>query len=295
MNSLIEAFTKYLKFEKNASKHTQRSYLHDAHEFIKYLEQKNLELHKLKLSHLRAYLGNIYTNKESSTMSRKLSALKTFFKFLKRENHIKENHAELLSVPKRRQKLPSFLNIDEIYALLNSPNLETTLGVRDKSILELFYATGIRLSELAELNLHNSFEKDFSRVKVLGKRNKERFIPVGKIACGALSYYIQLRKKLLKKNESDAFFLSQKGTRLSGRQIARIVDKYIVKASLNRKISPHSLRHTFATHLLENGADLRVIQELLGHVNLSTTQRYTHLSVDKLMEVYDKTHPRSHQ
>ena len=302
MNSLIEDFEKYLKFEKNASKLTQRSYLHDAREFVKYLEQKKRELHSVKLSHLRAYLGHIYSDKESSTMARKLSALKSFFKFLKRENLIKENHAELLSIPKKRQKLPSFLNIDEIYALLNSPNLETTQGMRDKSILELFYATGMRLSELVALDL-KSFEKDFSRVKVLGKRNKERFIPVGKTAVQALKAYLNVRKKPTTvvpapagiQFSPEAFFLSQQGKRLSSRQVARIVDKYIMKASLNRKISPHSLRHTFATHLLENGADLRAIQELLGHVNLSTTQRYTHLSVDKLMEVYDKTHPRSHQ
>ena len=291
---LISKFLNYLKFEKNTSKHTQTCYQHDAEEFIKYLEQKKMKIEKVKLSHLRAYLGNIYTDKESSTMARKLSALKAFFKFLKRENYIKDNHAELLSVPKRRQKLPSFLNIDEIYVLLNSPDSETTQGVRDKSILELFYATGMRLSELVGLDL-KSFEKDFSRVKVLGKRNKERFIPVGRAASSALEEYIKVRKKLFKKNESEAFFLSQQGGRLSSRQVARIVDKYIMKASLNRKISPHSLRHTFATHLLENGADLRAIQELLGHVNLSTTQRYTHLSVDKLMEVYDKTHPRSNQ
>ncbi|HLD73352.1 MAG TPA: tyrosine recombinase XerC [Bdellovibrionota bacterium] len=293
MNSLIEDFAKYLKFEKGASKLTQRSYIYDAREFIKYLEQKKIELHIVKLSHLRAYLGSIYTDKESSTMARKLSALKSFFKFLKRENHIKDNHAEVLSIPKKRHKLPSFLNIDEIYILLNSPNVETMHGARDKSILELFYATGMRLSELVELNL-KSFEKDFSRVKVLGKRNKERFIPVGRAASQALKAYIKVRKNGIQFSP-EAFFLSQKGSRLSGRQVARIVDKYIMKASLNKKISPHSLRHTFATHLLENGADLRAIQELLGHVNLSTTQRYTHLSVDKLMEVYDKTHPRSNQ
>ncbi len=288
----IISFEKYLRYEKNASPHTIRSYISDIQEFTKYLKTKKTEYFHLTLPILRSYLGNIYTKNSTSTLSRKLSAIKTFFKFLSREGHVIKNVAELISLPKKRQKLPIFLNIDEVSALLETPDTNTTLGIRDKAILELFYATGIRLSELVGLNL-DSFQDGWSRIKVLGKRNRERIIPVGGQAKTALKSYVLKRKEMLTRQiETNAFFISQHGKRVSGRQVARIVQKYIQKCHLVRNMSPHSLRHSFATHLLESGADLRSIQELLGHIHLSTTQRYTHLSIDKLMEVYDKTHPR---
>ena len=213
-----------------------------------------------------------------------------------RESIIKQNPAEIVATPRQEKPLPRFLSVDEIFALLEIPDQSTVLGRRDKAILEFLYASGVRVSELVGLNL-SSLDLDLGITRVLGKGRKERIVLLGSKAIAALRSWLEIRESLqepeVAEDDQEAVFLNSRGKRLSARSVARVVDKYIVRCALLRKISPHSLRHTFATHLLDAGADLRGIQELLGHVSLSTTQKYTHLSLDHLMEVYDKAHPRA--
>jgi site-specific recombinase XerD len=213
--------------------------------------------------------------------------LRTFFKFLSREGYIKTNPATLLLTPKLDKRLPQFLTEDEINKLLDSPSKDDISGLRDRAIMETFYSTGMRISELVGLNLE---DVDFISgvVKVRGKGKKERLLPIGEKALTALRHYLDKRKEKTKE-----IFLNKSGTRITDRGVRDILEKYIKLTSLKENISPHTLRHTFATHLLNHGADLRSVQELLGHVNLSTTQIYTHLSTERLKNIYDKTHPRA--
>ena len=293
MNDLLENFLKHLTYEKNASLLTIRSYKTDISEFLSHLKEK--ELDHLTTSKVRFYIASLFSELESNTVAKKLSALKSFFKYLKREGLIKDDVFAPLALPRRRQKLPSFLNVDEAFALLKEPCTTAHIHeLRNHALLELFYATGMRLSEIVALNT-SSFESDFSSVKVFGKRRKERIIPIGSTAKKALKIYFDIRKDFLKKNpvSENSFFLSAQGKRLCSRQVDRIVRKYCLLGNIAKKVSPHALRHSFATHMLEAGADLRLVQELLGHESLSTTQKYTHLSIDKIAAMYDKTHPRS--
>ncbi|MBI2026370.1 MAG: tyrosine-type recombinase/integrase [Deltaproteobacteria bacterium] len=298
--SLLEKFLNYLKYEKNSSPLTLRSYRKDILDFLQQLQQQGVELENLTISKARLYVASLFTDLDSATISKKLSALKSFFKYLKREGYILEDIFSSISLPRRRHKLPVFLNVDEVFNVLDGRSFAIAqndkskiVEARDRALLELFYATGMRLSEIVGLNL-SSFGSDFSSVKVFGKRRKERILPIGSFAQKSLKQFYDVRNVLQKKGEScDAFFLSCLGRRLSSRQIDRIVRKYSYRARISKKISPHALRHSFATHMLEAGADLRLVQELLGHESLSTTQKYTHLSIDKIVEMYDKAHPRS--
>ncbi len=241
---------------------------------------------------LRKYLSFLHRKNKKTSIARKLSTLRSFFKYLMRQEVISTNPAKPISTPRMEKLLPTVLTVDEAFRLVESPLWERKsreAELRDRALLELLYSSGIRVSELVGLNL-GRVDLDLEIIKVMGKGRKERIVPIGAKAITALKAYLDVRP--IREDESP-LFVNLRGGRLTSRSVARVIKKYARKSGIFRKISPHSLRHTFATHLLDAGADLREIQEMLGHVSLSTTQRYTHLTVGKLMEVYDKAHPRS--
>ena len=238
---------------------------------------------------IRKYLSFLHRKNKKSSIARKISTLRSFFKYLVREQLVTANPAKSVSTPKREKPLPSTLTVDEVFRLVESPSEEEGQKSRDRAILELLYSSGIRVSELVGLNF-SQLDLELGIVKVMGKRRKERIVPVGSKAIEALNAYLEERGVV---NGEDPVFINSRGGRLTARSVGRLVKKYTGLSGIFRKISPHSLRHTFATHLLDSGADIREIQEMLGHASLSTTQRYTHLTMGKLMEVYDKAHPRS--
>jgi integrase/recombinase XerC len=287
---LIYQFIHHLSSEKNASPHTCRNYLRDLEQFESFLDGMAVE--KVDRLVLRKYLSYLHRKNRKSSIARKLSTLRSFFKYLVREQIIPSNPAKPVSSPKIDKLLPTALSVDEAFRLMESPlklKGAREAEARDRALLELLYSSGIRVSELVGLN-RNRLDPDLGIVKVMGKGRKERIVPVGAKAVEALTAYLEVRGQGM--GESP-LFVNRRGGRLTTRTVARVVKKHARHSAIFRKISPHSLRHTFATHLLDAGADLREIQEMLGHASLSTTQRYTHLTVGKLMEVYDKAHPRS--
>lgn len=298
--SHIEGFLNHLKVEKSASALTITSYRTDLYQFFDFLSQycdiPKEEVPDTELNHraVREYLAVMQDDGLSrSTMARKLASLRSFVKYLCRENILTGNPIATVSTPRQEKKLPRFLYPLEIEALLNAPDTSRPIGKRDKAILETLYCTGVRVSELAGMNLVDFHtNEDFTRVK--GKGDKERLVPLGSKAWEALQEYINSGRPYLMKNHApaSALFVNKYGTRLSARSVRNIINKYVRQVALNQKVSPHTLRHTFATHLLNAGADLRSVQELLGHAKLSTTQIYTHLTRDDIKNVYDKTHPR---
>ena len=282
----VEKFISYLEIEKNYSIHTVLNYKLDLREFERFLEDKPLE--GVEYITLRKFLASLKSkNLKSRTLARKISTLKSFYRFLCREGYLKSNPTLLLSSPKLDKHLPNFLTENEMTKLIESPKQDNLLGRRDRAILETLYSTGMRVSELVGLNVETV---DFigGIVKVLGKGKKERLLPIGKTALLAIRAYLDMRDKQRKE-----LFLNKNYIRLTDRGIRNILNKYIRITSLKQHISPHALRHSFATHLLNRGADLRSVQELLGHVNLSTTQIYTHLSTERLKAVYEKAHPHA--
>ncbi|MFA5355808.1 MAG: tyrosine recombinase XerC [Candidatus Omnitrophota bacterium] len=288
MDRYIEKFIRYLQIEKNYSPHTIENYKLDLDDFKKFLGETALD--KIDYLLLRKYLAILKEkNLSSRSVGRRLSALRSFFKFLVREGHLKINPIVVLSSPKQDKHLPTFLTEDEVDKLITAVKLASERDYRDKAVIETFYSTGIRVSELVGLNIDDI---DFISgiIKVLGKGKKERIVPVGETALTAIRAYLDKRKKV---KEPEVLFLNKNGTRITDRGIRDVLDKYIRLASLKHGVSPHTLRHSFATHLLNRGADLRSVQELLGHVNLSTTQIYTHLTTEKLKSVYNKAHPRA--
>jgi integrase/recombinase XerC len=302
---IIETFINYLRSEKGYSDHTIRNYRIDLKQFLDFLNEKGRlagekkrspDLESIDFLTIRGYLGNLFGRYRRTTIARKLSTLRSFFHFLERRGIGSGNPAADISTPRQGKYIPVYLPVDEMFRLLEAPDKEKPLGLRDLAILEVFYSSGIRVSELAGLNFSNiDFEQRL--VRVLGKGNKERIVPIGKSALRAIENYIEATRPLRKKNLSDIqdapLFINYRGGRLTTRSISRIIKKYGKDCGLMTEITPHSLRHTFATHLMDGGADLRSVQELLGHVSLSTTQKYTHVSLDRLMQVYDKAHPRS--
>jgi integrase/recombinase XerC len=286
MQRYIEKFLRYLEIERNASSHTILNYKLDLEGFGKFLKETPIE--KVDYLSLRAFLATLkQSNLTQRTIARKLSCLRSFFRFLCREGLLKIDPTSALSSPKIEKHLPLFLTEDETTKLIEAPADDTESSLRDRAILEALYSTGMRVSELVSLNLENV---DFigGVVKVLGKGKKERLLPIGDRALQAIKKYIDTKTEATK-----AVFLNKHGKRITDRGIRLIIDKYIKITALKENISPHSLRHSFATHLLNRGADLRSVQELLGHANLSTTQIYTHLTTEKLKETYDKAHPRA--
>lgn len=294
MRNEIGQFLAFLKYEKNASPHTIACYKRDLLQLAGYLEERKVVLRGIDNVILRGFLAKLQENKnKKSTVARKLAAIRSFFQFCIRKKWLEDNPAKIVATPKQEKHVPSFLSEDEMAQFLDLPQTTQPLDLRDKTVLELLYATGMRVSELAGLNLDDlSFSERLVRVR--GKGKKERLIPFGRKAEDSLVFYIRSRPQINKgKIEAEALFLNYRGKRLSSRSVERIVDKYIRFTAVQRKISPHSLRHSFASHLLSRGADLRVIQELLGHESLATTQKYTHLNLRQLLEVYKKSHPRS--
>ena len=302
MHNLIEQFLEHLRYERNVSSHTLRNYSSDLEQFLNFLtaEGKHEAPEVSQIDHLtiREWLASLHTDqKKKSSIARKLAALRTFFQFLVREGMLELNPAKLVATPKLEKKLPKHLSIEEAIRFIESPDPETDLGKRDRAILELMYATGVRVAELTTLNLP---DVDFRNqlVRVTGKRRKQRIVPFGDPAGAAIRSYLDVRDKFLfnapvSKRDEEALFLNYQGTRITTRSVGRMVEKYIRICAGMHNISPHALRHSFATHLLDSGADLRDIQELLGHARLSTTQVYTHVSMEKLVAVYDKAHPKA--
>lgn len=286
MDEYVERFLRYIETERGASRHTVRAYRKDLEIFFKCISSR---AEAVESTDVRGFIaGQIGSGLRKSTVSRRLATVRSFFRFLCREGYVKANPARLVNTPKLPRLLPKFLSVDEVFSLVEKPEGIGFLVVRDRAILELLYASGLRVSELSGLNI-DDLNMNEGLVKARGKGKKERIVPVGKKAIDALKAYLIERVLLQKKDR--ALFLNRNGGRLTDRGIRRIVVKYARAMLLDSKIGPHTLRHTFATHLLQGGADLRVIQELLGHSSLSTTQRYTHLDVTHLMDIYDKTHP----
>ena len=294
MKKEMEEFLAYLRHERNASPHTISSYRIDLTQLACYLEGRKVKLRAVDNVCLRGFLAELHQkNLSKSSAARKLAAIRSFFQFCLKKGWLEDNPAKSVATPKTDQHVPGFLSEDEMEKFLELPKEDDVLGVRDKAILELFYASGIRLSELVGINLEDlSLEEKMLRVR--GKGKKERIVPFGRKAAESVAAYLRLRMMIPKKSlEEKALFLNYQGTRIAARSVERMMAKYIRRTSIRRKVSPHSLRHSFASHLLSRGADLRVIQELLGHESLATTQKYTHLDLKQLLDVYRKSHPRA--
>ena len=293
MQALIEKFSTYLSDERNLSPHTRVAYLRDLGEFHAFLKRhggsEHADLAKVDSLLLRRYLAELHKRNQRTSIARKLSALRTFFRYLVREGSLPSNPTEGLSTPKLNRYLPKTLSVDEATALMERGYGNSLLDLRDRAIVELFYSSGLRVSELTGLDV-GSLDFRENLVRVLGKGRKERIVPVGRKAHEALLSYLEERGK---PGAEEPLFLNARRGRLTPRSVQRNLKARLLKAGLIKDISPHALRHSFATHLLDGGADLRAIQELLGHASLSTTQKYTQVSVDQLMAVYDKAHPRS--
>ncbi|MEP6706746.1 MAG: tyrosine recombinase XerC [Pyrinomonadaceae bacterium] len=319
IDKLLTQFLEHLRYERNVSEHTLRNYASDLEQFLEYLspaenkpgektpakrtssqKRKRSEPNLNQIDHItiREWLSRLHTaHKKKTSIARKLAALRTFFQFLVREGVLEQNPAKLVATPRLEKKLPVHLSIEDAVRFIETPDNETNLGKRDRAILELLYATGVRVAELTKLNLHDI---DFRNklLRVTGKRRKERIVPFGDPALQALKNYLDVRDSFLQQaaladRDSQALVLNYQGTRITTRSVGRMVEKYIRQCAGIHDISPHALRHSFATHLLDSGADLRDIQELLGHARLSSTQIYTHVSMEKLIEVYDKAHPKA--
>ncbi|MFQ6002143.1 MAG: tyrosine recombinase XerC [Candidatus Zixiibacteriota bacterium] len=295
----IKGFIQHIQREKNFSENTITSYRNDLSDFAEFLKERKLQedtLRHVDRPFLRDFLVFLKRKRlKEITIAHKVFVLRSFFKYLLRKRKIFSNPASFLSSPRRKKHLPTFLTLSQMESLLKLPVKESLWGLRDLAILELFYSTGMRLSELANLEV-SSVDFQGEVVRVLGKGKKERIIPVGRGALEVLKNYLNLRKITIKgihPANGEAIFLNRSGKRLSARSIGRIVKKYATQISEDQKTSPHTLRHTFATHLLDEGADLLAVKELLGHESLSTTQIYTHVTTDRLKKIYKKAHPRA--
>lgn len=302
MKRWIESFVEALSAEKGFSPNTCRAYRNDLEQFLAYLRDsasdlpesgEKVDARNVDDMAIRSYLGFLYKKNQKSTIARKLSAFRSFFRFLVKRGVISANPAETVLTPKRGRPVPNYLPVDDMFRLLDGMKGKSVVGLRNRAILETLYSTGVRVAELAGMDVGDvDFHGGF--VRVIGKGNKERLVPVGKKALSCIRSYVERRGEGMgpRISRTGPLFLNNRGGRLSTRSIARLLDKVVRQLGLMRPTSPHGLRHTFATHMLDAGADLRVVQELLGHASLTTTQRYTHVSIDRLMEVYDKAHPR---
>ena len=307
-DQLRTQFLDHLRYERNVSAHTLRNYESDLQQFLDHLNppdekakgKQRTAPNVREIDHItiREWLAMLHSDhKKKSSIARKLAALRTFFQFLVREGIVEANPAKLVATPRKEKKLPVHLSVEDAIRFIETPDAESDFGKRDRAILELLYATGVRVSELVQLDLRDI---DFHNklLRVFGKRRKERIVPFGEPAAKALRDYLTIRERFLlnapvTKRDAQPLILNYQGTRMTTRSVGRLVEKYIRMCAGMHDISPHALRHSFATHLLDSGADLRDIQALLGHARLSTTQVYTHVSMEKLIEVYDKTHPKA--
>ncbi|MDY6790255.1 MAG: site-specific tyrosine recombinase/integron integrase [Thermodesulfobacteriota bacterium] len=303
--SLIRSFIESLSSEKGYSPNTCRAYRHDIKEFISIISSHQppegktekvtgyFRIDKVDSLTIRGYLGALHKSNKKTTIARKLSAIRSFFIYLVKHGYLTDSPADSILSPKQEKAIPAYLTVDDMFRLLDSINDDSLPGLRNRAIFETIYSCGIRVSELAGLNLFD-VDTDSRVIRVLGKGNKQRIVPIGQKAIDAIKDY---RNRLetesgIRCDKNGPLFLNKYSDRLTTRSIARILDKLVRECGMRTPVSPHGLRHSFATHMLDAGADLRIIQELLGHKSLSTTQKYTHVSIDKLMETYDKAHPR---
>ena len=301
MNEYLAQFLQHLKYERNLSPHTLRNYESDLEQFRSFLlsveKRDDFPLHEIDRLTIREWMAGLHGDHKKTSVARKLASLRTFFQFLVREGKLESNPAKLVATPKIERKLPNHLSMEDAVRFIETPDINTDLGRRDRAILEFLYATGIRVGELVGIDIP---DVDFRErlVRVTGKRKKQRIVPFGEPAAQAVTTYLEESRGVFlaaapEAERDNALFLHRRGGRLTTRSVGRMIDKYIKMCADIHDISPHSLRHTFATHLLDSGADLRDIQELLGHARLSTTQIYTQVSMEKMIEVYDKAHPKA--
>lgn len=300
MRAHLDNFLRYLDAERNYSDKTTLAYHTDLNEFISFVEHRfdsrSFVASEITKNDIRAFLGELSRNRlQKKSIARKLSAIKSFFKYLTKNQFASSNPAKLVSTPKYEKKVPSFFTQEQLTALFDLIDTATPEGCRDKTILELFYTAGIRLSELVNLD-----QRDINflncTISVFGKGSKQRIIPMGAEAVSALNNYLNVRSSIPRKNKTtdpQALFIVPTGKRITALAVQRLVKKYLLLVSDAKKLSPHVLRHSFATHLLDNGADMMAVKELLGHENLSTTQIYTHVTMDRLKNAYKKAHPRA--
>ncbi len=302
MQELLQGFQRHLENERAVSPRTVEAYMRDLRQFAAFLEDfdESLldagKLAKIEVIVLRRYVVGLHDKLMPASIERKIESLRMFFRYLVRERLAERNPADLLQLPKKPQNIPTYLTVDEIFGMLDSMFKEEKLGVRDCAIWELLYGCGLRVSELIGLELKDvNFER--CSLRVLGKGSKVRELPLSDNVISVLKEWLLERKLILQKKPAskagDALWLNVRGEKFTQRGVQLMMEKYIKKFGLGRRLSPHALRHTFATHMLDGGADLRTIQELLGHESLSTTQKYTHMGLDKLLSVYDKAHPRA--
>lgn len=296
IDNAIEEFINFIRVERQYSNHSITAYAKDLSELAIYIDEEKLgsNIKVVDFYVLRGFITTLYDKELSkSSIERKISTLKSFFKFLYRRGIIADNPARMLKFPKKEKYLPNVFNVDDIFTLLDLPDKSTPMGMRDALILELLYGTGVRVSELVGLD-RNAVDLNGMRILVRGKGKKERIVPLAPELISLIKDYYKVMYDIVSEGrvvESDALIINRLGTRMTDRTIRRVVETYLKKAGLPLDYSPHSFRHTFATHLLEGGADLRSIQELLGHESLATTQKYTHSDLASLLKVYDETHP----
>ena len=294
----IERFLSHLDVERNFSEQSLRAYATDLRQFAEFLDTREMaELLKVDNLTLRAYLaGMSEANYGRRSIARKLASIRSLFRFLLRRGEITDNPAKMLRTPKLARNLPSFLDENQVTVLLSTPDPATWGGVRDRAILELLYATGLRVSELVKLKLHD-LELSKGSLRTLGKGRKERILPLLPAAIDALQAWFKVRQRPPRSRDGaikpgvESVFINQRGSELTDRSVRRLIDQYVKQAAINCKVTPHTLRHSFATHLLNHGADLRDVQELLGHAHLATTQVYTHVTTSRMLDVYERAHP----
>jgi integrase/recombinase XerD len=295
MNALIDQFLDYVALERGLSEHTRLAYASDLRQFTAHLQSHGiLALNDVTRKHILGFLTDAQQQGlATATLSRRLVAIKVFLRFLQQENMLAENVAEQMDAPKLWKMLPDTLSENEIHALLAAPDEKTIRGFRDRAMLETMYATGLRVSEVADLRLHD-IHLDEQYLLCIGKGNKERVVPFGRKARDVLSAYVrEYRPTLLRHNESDRLFITRRGSGFSRKGIWKIIKHYTLKAGIGKTVTPHTLRHSFASHLLEHGAQLRVIQEMLGHADIATTQVYTHVDQSRLKSLHKQFHPRA--
>ncbi|HEX2954046.1 MAG TPA: site-specific tyrosine recombinase XerD [Bacillota bacterium] len=295
MHEQLQDFLNYLSVERGLAPNTLESYGRDLRQFLVFLqEKKGLKVEEVTQAVVIGYLLHLQAKgRATATLSRSLAAIKSFYHFLAREQVIPKDPTVNLDAPKQEKRLPRVLSVDEVVKLLEQPDLKTPSGIRDRTMLEVLYATGLRVSELVSLKIQNvNLEEGYLRC--FGKGSKERIIPLGSVATKYVTFYLDHARKFLASNpREEILFLNHHGNGLTRQGFWKIIKKYADQLGISSSITPHTLRHSFATHLLENGADLRSVQEMLGHADISTTQIYTHLTRNKLKEVYEKTHPRA--
>ncbi len=299
LSDAVQKFSRYLSDVKRYSPHTLRAYLSDIRLFMSFLHKdgRNISLKDIDRYHIRSFLAETGKTTGKKSVQRKLAALRSFFRYCITRGFLTSDPSAGVLSPKIGKDIPRVPSVDDVFAILETVEADGFLGARNRAILELLYSSGLRVSELCALNLED-VDMSSGWVRVLGKGGKERIVPVGGKALGALRDYLSERRTYFSKPgkrqaEPGALFLNRLGGRLTTRSVARMMDKVIAKIGMERRIHPHSLRHAFATHLLSGGADIRAIQELLGHASLSTTQKYTSVSLDNLLKIYDKSHPRA--